>query len=315
MAVYPVEHPVVSRTDAKPREKSVDNYISQNQYLLAGKDEPVNPRSSFDQLGPFARKYRPLSRLTSDDVWKQPLPYMNGELKEFQLRLVFRAARHYVLDLQGSLDNIHPRNDPFIVVINHSQRFEAVLIPSILFFYRLGKPIHFMADWQFLIMPFVASLYRLSQVIVITNKDIKPKFLNVIKPLFRQKGSAFERAALRLQAGSPVGIFPEGTINRDPHRLMRGLPGGAKLAVETGVPVLPIGLRFPELEPGQPVPDGAKMTMHIGEFIHPPEASGNQSRQDSRTISQFHGTIMEAISGLCGKTWDARANKRRRYVV
>ena len=224
------------------------------------------------------------------------------------------VARHNCLDVHGDLNLVLPESDPMIVVLNHNQRWEAVLVPAILFYLRGGKVIHFMADWQFMIMPIVATLYRRSQVILITNKKIKPGFLNVLKPLYQHEEPAYERARQKLLAGSSVGIFPEGTINRDPNKLMRGLPGAAKLALRSGAPVLPIGIRFPRHNPVDPIPDGARMSLHIGTPLHPPAQAQNLEPEPT-AVSGFHAEIMSALSELSGKIWDPRANKRRRYVV
>ena len=53
------------------------------------------------------------------------------------------------------------------MVLNHSQRSEAILIPGLFFFLRDGKRVHFMADWNFCLFPPVAILYRCAQVITL----------------------------------------------------------------------------------------------------------------------------------------------------
>ena len=64
-------------------------------------------------------------------------------------------------------------------------------------------------------------------------------------PIDRSGGSASERAlntaAKVLDAGRFFGIYPEGTRARD-GRLHRGHTGPARLALRTGVPIVPVGL-------------------------------------------------------------------------
>lgn len=248
------------------------------------------------------------------DVWRRELPLQERRGTRLINRTVVSLARRHLVGVEGMLESIHPDNDPFILVLNHNQRLESVLVPNILIFYRGGKLLHFMADWNFMLMPGVATLYRRSGVILVDRKDAKPKFLNVFKPLFKQETTAFQRAAVRLREGGSVGIFPEGTINRDPQRLMRGLPGAAKLALETGVKVVPVGIRFPLLKAAETIRDGAKMSLHIGASIPaPPVADPSKPNRDE--IRAFHAEIMSSLATLSGKSWHPEAQKRRKYVL
>ncbi len=54
--------------------------------------------------------------------------------------------------------------------------------------------------------------------------------------------SAFEAAVEAVRAGECVGVYPEGTITKDPDGWpMRGKTGAARIALTTGCPVIPIG--------------------------------------------------------------------------
>jgi len=230
------------------------------------------------------------------------------------IKSVVAIARRYILEVGGRLQAVMPDQDPFIFALNHNQRHEAVMVPALLQYLRAGKPIHFLADWAFMLAPVIGSMYRCGQVILVTNKDAKPKFLNVFKPLFKQEKSAHLRALDTLLGGASVGIFPEGVINRHPKRLMRGLPGAAKLSLASGAPVVPAGLRFPNQDPEQPISDGSPMVLEIGDPLTPPEieSAGSPSRDE---VQRFHRRIMEDIARISGKDWSPTANKRSRYVV
>jgi 1-acyl-sn-glycerol-3-phosphate acyltransferase len=112
-------------------------------------------------------------------------------------------------------------------------------------------------------------------------------------------------------AGGSVGLFPEGTVNRDPRRLLRGRFGAARLSLETGTPVLPVGIRFignpSDRDRGN---SGLPISIHIGTPLRPPpeQAQAAGGTVSAMTVRAWHGEIMTAIASLCGKTWSAAAS-------
>lgn len=201
------------------------------------------------------------------------------------------VARRHVRAIHG-LENIGAERDPFILALNHSTRLEAVLAPALLLLHRRGRPIHFLADWNFQLIPGVGYIYRRSGVITVTRKSARPAFLNILKPFFAGERQPFEQARERLEAGYSIGVFPEGTVNRDPRRLLRGRPGAARLSLETGVPVAPAGIRV--------APDGC-IEIHIGSLLHPPTASA--SVVPLAEVKAWHAIVMTDIGRLSGKCW------------
>ncbi len=251
--------------------------------------------------------------LSLADIWREPLPHQPDEpLTRMLCRSITALSRRYVREIEGPLDALAPEEDPFVLVLNHSQRLEAVLIPTLLLYYRGGKPIHFLADWNMLMVPLVGMLYRRGRNIIVTQKQAKPRFLNIFKPLFRQPAPAFQQALDRLRSGSPVGLFPEGTMNRNPHALLPGRPGAARLALTAGVPVLPVGIRFSGHRGGR-IRDGAGMRLMIGRSMPLPDPArpGKPAREE---VLDGHRRIMEQLSVLSGKEWSARTPGRRNHV-
>lgn len=124
--------------------------------------------------------------------------------------------------VHSGLEHVDPGNDPFILVLNHSTRREALLVPAVLMLHRGGRLIHLMADWNFRLIPGIGLVYRRAETITVTRKSARPAFLNVLKPLYREKLTVLERARAHLLAGKSVGIFPEGRVNCDPDRLLKG---------------------------------------------------------------------------------------------
>jgi 1-acyl-sn-glycerol-3-phosphate acyltransferase len=104
-------------------------------------------------------------------------------------RLVLRAlaliASRHVLAIHG-LQHIRPATDPFILAANHSTRRESLLVPALLLLHRGGRLVHFLADWNFRLIPGVGFIYARAQVVTVTRKSAKPRFLNILKPLYEQ---------------------------------------------------------------------------------------------------------------------------------
>ncbi|MEM8960169.1 MAG: lysophospholipid acyltransferase family protein [Acidobacteriota bacterium] len=249
-------------------------------------------------------------RLSVRSIWRQPLPLRAYSPVDRVLIRSFVTYLHWRgLEVSG-VEHVSEVNDPFVFVANHSQKPEAVLVPTVMVFFRRGRNIHFLADWPWLLMPIVSSLYRRSEVIRVMGKSPKLKFLNVFKPLFHVDSPAMDRAHERLQAGASVGIFPEGTVNRDPNHLLRGQSGAAMLAMRAGVPVVPAGIRFPDHRGDGPIGDFERMTIHVGAPLTPPTPADAERLKRSE-IRAFHGKIMEALARLSGKQWHPEAKRRR----
>jgi 1-acyl-sn-glycerol-3-phosphate acyltransferase len=104
----------------------------------------------------------------------------------------------------------------------------------------------------------------------------------------------FIQTATRLLAeGNTVGIFPEGTRHRQPG-LGEGNDGVAFIALRAGAPVLPVGIAgtdkiWPD---GQRLPRFPRVTMVIGEPMHPDELTEGSRKE---RVSQFTGAIMDGI--------------------
>jgi 1-acyl-sn-glycerol-3-phosphate acyltransferase len=204
------------------------------------------------------------------------------------------------------LERLAPQHDPFILAANHSTRLEAILLPGLLFLLRHGRRIHFMADWNFRMIPGLDLLYRRAGAITIARKPARPRLLNVIKPLFTGRVSPMEQARAHLISGRSIGVFPEGTVNRDPLRLLRGRYGAARLSLETGAPIIPVGLRFPTVTRGRAIPEGSPMAIDVGEPLIPPAAVRAPGSADLRA---WHQRLMVEIGRLSGKSWEFSAQE------
>lgn len=247
-------------------------------------------------VGPDSLTWRapPLNQIIS-----HALPYLGLGDRVVLRALALLACRH-VVSIHG-LEHIRPACDPFILAVNHSTRRESVMVPSLLFLHRGGRLVHFLADWNFRLIPGVGFMYARAQVVTVTRKSAKPRLLNVLKPLYEHALPTLERARAHLAAGRSIGIFPEGQVNRNHLQLLRGRRGTARLSLETGVPVVPMGIRFPDAEPGRPIAGHDAMELHIGAPLIPPGPAQVQATMPA--VTAWHSVIMTEIGRLSGKTW------------
>ncbi|MCW2760791.1 MAG: 1-acyl-sn-glycerol-3-phosphate acyltransferase [Marmoricola sp.] len=63
-----------------------------------------------------------------------------------------------------------------------------------------------------------------------------------VRRMSQGAASAFDAAVEAVKQGACIGVYPEGTITRDPDGWpMRGKTGAARIALATGCPVIPVG--------------------------------------------------------------------------
>ena len=145
--------------------------------------------------------------------------------------LLYRLAREPVRQLLERYFDFHaegvehlPPEGPFIVAANHHNYLDGVVLAA-----AAPRPI------AFLVMP---RVWRATPLHPLLHRHIGSIPLNVTRP----DVGALRRALEVLDAGRPVGIFPEGPFSVR-GRLEPGLPGVGLLALRSGVPVVPAGIR------------------------------------------------------------------------
>jgi 1-acyl-sn-glycerol-3-phosphate acyltransferase len=110
---------------------------------------------------------------------------------------------------------------PFVVVANHQSMLDIVLLC------RLPHEMKWMIKEELFRIPWIGWMLRLTGDIAVRRGDPE------------SGGEAVARARAYLQRAMNVMIFPEGTRSRDA-RLLPFKKGAFRLAIETGVPVLPV---------------------------------------------------------------------------
>ena len=112
--------------------------------------------------------------------------------------------------------------------------------------------------------------------------------------------AALRTAARLLREGKLVGIFPEGSRSRD-GRLNRGRTGLARVAAETGVPVIPcatVGV-FELAPPGARLPRPKKVGIRFGEPMTFPSTDGRAATPDE--LRAWTDELMAEIQRLSGQ--------------
>jgi 1-acyl-sn-glycerol-3-phosphate acyltransferase len=134
-------------------------------------------------------------------------------------------------------------------------------------------------------------------------------------PIDRTGGSASDRAlnaaARILERGELFGIYPEGTRSRT-GKLYKGHTGPARLALRTGAPIVPVGIRGTDaIQPPDakaPKPRG-EVEIRIG---RPIDVERYRGRSDDRLVlRQLTDELMYEIAQLSGQDYvDEYATKK-----
>jgi 1-acyl-sn-glycerol-3-phosphate acyltransferase len=106
---------------------------------------------------------------------------------------------------------------------------------------------------------------------------------------------SLRQAALTLQKGKPLVMFPEG--KRSPNaQMMEGFPGSSLIALRAGVPVLPIGIAGSEkLKNFFHVFKHSHITVNVGQSFDLPEADSVPTRKQLIAATDM---IMHRIAEL-----------------
>jgi 1-acyl-sn-glycerol-3-phosphate acyltransferase len=117
-----------------------------------------------------------------------------------------------------------PEGDqPYVVVANHQSLLDIVLLS------RLPREMKWVGKEELFKIPWIGLMLRLTGDIAVKRGDPE------------SGGEAVARAKAYLGRGMSVMIFPEGTRSRDA-RLLPFKKGAFRLAIDAGVPVLPVVL-------------------------------------------------------------------------
>ena len=255
---------------------------------------------------------RPALRLSAGAL-RAELPELQGALRRGALRAVM-ASLGRLVEVEGA-ERLAAVPEPAIFALNHSNSVEAVLAPSCLMYLRGGRPVHFLADWMFLHVPVIGRLIRMGEPIPVYGKPARWR-LGETHRRQRLKEPVVERCLAKLAAGGSLGIFPEGTRNPEPGRLLRGRGGLGEIVLRSAVPVVPVGLHYPAADRLGRAPFLGRLVLRVGEpiLLHEERdaaanlASGGARREIARRAA---ARVMSALEELSGKTHQPRSFQRR----
>jgi 1-acyl-sn-glycerol-3-phosphate acyltransferase len=187
-----------------------------------------------------------------------------------------------------------PSAGPTVLACNHLSVVDSILVPVV-----MPRPVYYLAKAEYFTKFFTRPLVRgLNQI-----------------PVDRSGGRAslmaLDAALPVLRAGNVLGIHVEGTRSPD-GRLYRGRPGVAKLALDAGATVVPVGILGTEHV--QPI--GARMP-RIGPQVQvrvgpPLDLSPWRDRPiDSSKLREITAYLMQEIQKLTGQEYVGRYAPRK----
>ncbi len=190
--------------------------------------------------------------------------------QRWAFKLLYFFFGHYIaVENQQQLQDIRY---PAIFAFNHNNALETLLIA--LFFYdRLrNQKVVFVCDWMYGRLPLVGWFINLTDPVYVYTKKARFAAMNRLKHPDPET-TVLQACRARLQQNCSIGIFPEGTRNGHPRRLRRGRRGIGALALETGRPVIPVGVVFPPGRRRGSVPAWGPMTLRVGRPLEFPAAT------------------------------------------
>jgi 1-acyl-sn-glycerol-3-phosphate acyltransferase len=130
--------------------------------------------------------------------------------------------------------------------------------------------------------------------------------------------AALAAGARAVRQGRLVCVYPEGTRSPD-GRLYRGKTGAARIALETGAPIVPVAMVGTDVvQPiGRVVPSLARVEVRVGAPVAPPPAasSADQLAAQARELTEQVMAAVAALSAQQRADLDAADHKRSLVAV
>jgi len=175
-----------------------------------------------------------------------------------------------------------PSKGPVIIASNHLSFSDSIFMPLV-----VPRDVTFLAKSEYFTSPGLKGFIKKITFIALGQV-----------PVDRSGGKRSEAAIITglrlLQENRCVGIYPEGTRSPD-GRLYKGRTGIARMAIESGAPVIPVAMfNTAEIQPtGQVVPKVRRVEMVFGEPMY---FSGDST--DQVVLRSATNELMEKIAEL-----------------
>ena len=180
-----------------------------------------------------------------------------------------------------------PSNGPVIIASNHLSFSDSIFMPLV-----VSRKVTFLAKSEYFTSPGLKGFIKKLTFIALGQV-----------PIDRSGGKRSEAALLTglrlLKENHCLGIYPEGTRSPD-GRLYKGRTGIARMAIESGAPVVPVAMyNTAEIQPtGQIVPKVRRVEMVFGEPMY---FSGDSTDLD--VLREATNKLMEKIAELSGQEY------------
>ena len=209
---------------------------------------------------------------------------------------IFRVLEATVIPLLWLLVRIDregtrniPREGGFVITPNHTSNLDPIIVGAAV--YKAGRSPHFLGKASLWKVPVVRSLLRATRQIPVYRGEVT-----------RDNDPLRSAMAAVREDGRGVIVYPEGTLTRDPHLWpMRGKTGAVRLALATGVPLIPAAqwgterLLPPYARFLRPIPR-KRIVVRFGQ---PVDLSAYAGRDlDGRTLLEATELVMSAITAL-----------------
>ena len=179
-----------------------------------------------------------------------------------------------------------PTEGGFLLVSNHLSNVDPLCLCW--YFMKRNTAVRFLAKKSMFSVPVFGWIIK-GMGLIPVNRDSNPSA--VLAPT---------REALT--AGEVVGIYPEGTLTRDPdHWPMEFKSGAARLALDTGVTVIPLSqwgpqdIMAPYNAKGMDMRPGRRISYHFGAPVDLSDLIGPAGSEDHDAVNAATARILQAV--------------------